>query len=398
MRKLWESFFENITTDNELDKFLRSISGKVIQDWEHDYQEYNDNSKQIIKRYFEESVFTENLELEGLKQDINWISLYAPICEKYVEEIKANINGFDFIKDKDGFLRNFRFVLYSMCVNKSYRTVLKELCILKENDELKGDDETKRYWDFVDRISTSKQFIEHLYMKYPVLFDLINLYSKQSAEYTLEILEHINNDKEQLIGKFDLKEFVLEAIKYGMGDTHLGGRTVCELYLQNGKVLIYKPRSSEIDNRLKIFSEVVYKKTGIQDVLNLPDNLSFPEYSYIEYIERKECSNDEDVKRYYRNIGKTLCILYIFNAKDYHGENIMASGDKPYLIDNETIFHKANDSGRCGVEEISGKIIDSVYGSGLLPITISSEKPEDLWRWEHLTLGRYACLRFRRRS
>lgn len=94
MRKLWKSFFENITTDIELDKFLRSISGKAIQDWEHDYQEYNDNSKQIIKRYFEENTFTENLELEGLKQDINWISLYAPICEKYVEEIKANINGF----------------------------------------------------------------------------------------------------------------------------------------------------------------------------------------------------------------------------------------------------------------------------------------------------------------
>ncbi|MFX3880842.1 DUF4135 domain-containing protein, partial [Streptococcus suis] len=38
-------------------------------------------------------------------------------------------------------------------------------------------------------------------------------------------------------------------------------------------------------------------------------------------------------------MGKILAFLHFFGAKDYHVENVLASGRFPYIIYNETILH-----------------------------------------------------------
>ncbi|MTW00417.1 DUF4135 domain-containing protein, partial [Streptococcus pneumoniae] len=75
---------------------------------------------------------------------------------------------------------------------------------------------------------------------------------------------------------------------------------------------------------------------GLSELLFVPKTLSKDSYSFVEFIEEKECNSLQEVEVYYTNMGKLLAFLHIFGAKDYHGENILACQEHPYLIDNET--------------------------------------------------------------
>lgn len=184
----------------------------------------------------------------------------------------------------------------------------------------------------------------------------------------------INFDK--IKKQFDLEDLNINYIKFDMGDTHANGKSVCTLILNDeSKRLLFKPRSAAIDLQLYKFSKELDHILNINHILMLPKILSGNNYCFVEFVENKECLTDKEISEYYLNMGKTLAILFLFHSKDYHGENILSSGPFPYLIDNETILHKVdkiyNDT---VIQEIAGYIAESVYGTGVLPFTISSQK------------------------
>lgn len=59
----------------------------------------------------------------------------------------------------------------------------------------------------------------------------------------------------------------------------------------------------------------------------------------MEFIQYKECNSIEEVRNFYIRQGEYLAILYLLNATDFHYENIVASGEFPYLVDLESLFH-----------------------------------------------------------
>ena len=64
--------------------------------------------------------------------------------------------------------------------------------------------------------------------------------------------------------------------------------------------------------------------------------LSRPTYGWEENIENKSCNTKEEIERYYFRLGIHLFLGYALGATDLHGENIVAHGEHPVIIDMET--------------------------------------------------------------
>ena len=102
---------------------------------------------------------------------------------------------------------------------------------------------------------------------------------------------------------------------------------------------------------------------------------------WMEYIEQKDCNNEEELKEFYVKSGMLLGILYSFNAVDFHFENIIAYGKDPVLVDLETLFHpdikyKVSNNLNSGFQAATEFIAESVSKIGLLPTKMRIKKDD----------------------
>ena len=118
------------------------------------------------------------------------------------------------------------------------------------------------------------------------------------------------------------------------GDTHRGGRSVAKVELDNGTILYYKPHSLDKNIKYRNFITIYAEKQ------------EFPAGRYNIYlmipmdgkkkIENIPCKNESEVEHYYFRMGIHLFLGYALGATDLHGENIIAHGEYPVIIDMET--------------------------------------------------------------
>ena len=94
-------------------------------------------------------------------------------------------------------------------------------------------------------------------------------------------------------------------------------------------------------------------------------------------IENIPCKNESEVEHYYFRMGIHLFLGYALGATDLHGENIIAHGEYPVIIDMETypgylkqqsekdgssVEEKINKSNRNKIRQIT------VIHTGMLPV------------------------------
>lgn len=149
-----------------------------------------------------------------------------------------------------------------------------------------------------------------------------------------------------------------------MGDKHWGGKSVSIIEFNDGKKIVYKPRSLQIDlffNKLLYFlvekNEIGFKWFKIINKGN---------YGWCEFVSYTECKTTQEIEEYYYRLGFLLCILYVLEATDFHYENIIAMGGHPMLIDLESFFHPYIPIE--GTETNQG-MDKSVLRTGILPLT-----------------------------
>ena len=90
-----------------------------------------------------------------------------------------------------------------------------------------------------------------------------------------------------------------------------------------------------------------------------------------ENIENKSCNIKEEIERYYFRLGIHLFLGYALGATDLHGENIVAHGEHPVIIDMETYPGYITKNSGSSTEEkaeikIREKIMTSVLNTGIL--------------------------------
>lgn len=155
-----------------------------------------------------------------------------------------------------------------------------------------------------------------------------------------ELTNRIRGDWDGLQEEFGLKG-ELKSIQLTGSDFHNRGQQVAIIESTGGTKAVYKPRSVMPDEGLvgdkgSAFAEL----NEMSDELQLP-TMRFRErkgYAYAQYAEQKPSKSVSEVRQYYRRLGQTVVATKLLGVNDLHQENIMATPDRPTIIDAETSF------------------------------------------------------------
>ncbi len=256
------------------------------------------------------------------------------------------------------------------------RTLLHELGEARQTSALRGESPEARFQFFCDLIATSR-YRKYLTRKYPVLMRALINTVAQWESFVTELLSDFCKDAADIRAHFFAnKAQTLSSIRLAAGDDHCDGRSVSILIFTSGDQIVYRPQSTKTYEAFGAFVTWINNR-GLQNKLKLPRILSRGDHGWIEYVEHAACANEGEVQDFYYRQGAYLGILYLFNASDFHHENIIAAGPHPMLVDLETLIQPdLSLLGFLGDHAPPGNdAFKSVLGPGLLP--------QQIWKTEH---------------
>ena len=218
---------------------------------------------------------------------------------------------------------------------------------------------------------------EQLFAEFPVLGRLLAQVIELWHEASREMLQRIVTDRPSLESVYGIAvDANLTGIKQGMSEPHRGGRTVAILKFsktnQQWKV-VYKPKDIGVDAMYQSALSDLNAHSGLSP-LRILIILQKNNYGYMEYVEHRLCTDEEELERFYRNAGRLTGVLHVLGCTDCHYENLIASGDQLVLIDTETLLevdlpdHVTKSSNHdFAVSDLQRSMKHSVLRSGLLP-------------------------------
>ncbi|WP_127532365.1 type 2 lanthipeptide synthetase LanM [Paenibacillus kobensis] len=202
--------------------------------------------------------------------------------------------------------------------------------------------------------------------QYPVLARMMAEQAARAVRNGMELFGRLEEDYAQLqdtlLGGMPA---VLQRIAMSAGDSHQDGRTVTLLHFDNGTTVVYKPRSLQTDMAFAQWLDFL-ERSGLEDGPLAARTIDRGHYGWQQYIGHQTCANEEQVARYYYRMGVLSGIFHLFQSTDMHYENIVASGEMPFVIDMETVI--SNSIFKTGVVPFpASEIQRTVLTSGLYP-------------------------------
>lgn len=263
----------------------------------------------------------------------------------------------------------FKPVGSDVMINRIFiRTLIYDIHRQKDSGHLRGNSPEEQYAYYRDVLLKDSFYMDKLYAEFPELQRLILLAENHRRGLTGEIRNHLRADKEYIVQEFcNGRSFEhIEDIHFS-GDFHRGGRCTAKVRLDNGIALYYKPHSLEKSVGYQKVYGYLCRKTGM--TCKEVKYLSHETYGWEEEIENQSCNTKEAVERYYFRMGIHLFLGYALSATDLHGENIIAHGEYPVIIDMETypgyFITEEESSAENKIETI---LAGSVIHTGMLPV------------------------------
>lgn len=240
-----------------------------------------------------------------------------------------------------------------------------------EPDAVFGEDEKLEegsrdyYDDFVDRMldDGAKSF----FLEYPFLSRLFVAVVHQWISTVEEFLNRLTADWSDLQDAFaeDGATGSVTAIS-ATGDAHHGGRTVLKVAFESGTEAAYKPRKGGVVAGFYDLLEWVNANGNLPELRTI-DLLRREEYYWMEWVDPKECSVEEQVSEYYRRAGMLICLFYALDATDIHLENIIAEEGHPVSVDLETLAQPIVKPKWRAFDESASVVKDTVVRTGAVP-------------------------------
>ena len=209
-----------------------------------------------------------------------------------------------------------------------------------------------------------------LFIEYPVLGRLMVIIIGNWLNNMSDLAVHLSQDAQVL--EITKK---IDCVKGNISDSHNKGKGVLIIGFGENKQLVYKPRNLDIDIAYNKLVNSLNSK-GFPYELKAAHVINFKDHGWIEHIDYKEIESIQSAKDFYLKAGSLLCLIYVLCGNDFHGENIIAHGDTPVLIDLETIISykmlQLNEENKYikDVQEYIDIMQESVIGIGFLPIWI----------------------------
>lgn len=259
--------------------------------------------------------------------------------------------------------------LYSSIFEIISPTMVLELNIARLRGDLFGVTSKERYSSFIRHISKAETAINYL-NEYQVMTRLINSCLKNWIDNSFKLLENLCLDWWKICDVLGVEPTsVLTKIESTSSDKHRDGQCVMRLSFDSEEKLIYKPRNLDIELHFQSILKWINRK---KEVLAFPTLLILSEkhHGWVQYVEHRSCTDEEEVHRFYLRQGAYLALLYALEATDFHFENVIAAGESPFLVDLEALFHPRlynNESPETVSEKSFEVMANSVLRVGLLP-------------------------------
>ncbi|HWM07383.1 MAG TPA: type 2 lanthipeptide synthetase LanM family protein, partial [Actinophytocola sp.] len=251
-------------------------------------------------------------------------------------------------------------------LRKVSRVLVLELNAARITGRLEATDSAGRWTEFVDR-TCAPGYWDTVAGHYPTLLPRVRAAVDNRVRATVTFAQRFAADRARL-AELDGDQGELIEVSFGAGDSHRGGQTVVLLRCANGR-LVYKPRSVAVDHALARFLAKVVPDEP--DPIRVPRVLAMDSYGWAEHVEHRYCADDEELRRFYRNLGRWLAVMRLVGGTDLHQENLIAVGPVPVVVDCETLFtphFPAPPSGYgAAVDQAHDLVNGSVLGTGLLP-------------------------------
>lgn len=199
-----------------------------------------------------------------------------------------------------------------------------------------GDASTALYEQFLGELLAGG--LADLFYTYPVLGRVVATLVGHWRRAVGEFVRRLAADVDEIRTAFGIREGagVVDVLP-GAGDSHGRGRTVVGLRFEGGGRCYYKPRDLTPE---QFFASTVdrlnRRADGVPD-LRVPDVLAKDGYGWVNHVERRPTAAGS-VATYYERFGALLALAYVVCATDLHFENVVASGDRPVVVDYETIL------------------------------------------------------------
>ena len=209
--------------------------------------------------------------------------------------------------------------------------------------------------------------LRELLSRYPVMARQFAEEFDRRLEFARELARHLENDADELRHFFGLDPSVVEDFSSGLGDLHHTGRMVVKFTFGDGQSLIYKPRSLAKESAFIDFAAVFAPELQPARVVDRGS------YGWMEHVSHRSCPDVPSVRRCYYRMGLLLALVHGVRGDDCHFENLIVDGDRPVLIDGETLGHgralrRADDHPR---RRIADELENSVLSTGFLPIWVA---------------------------
>ncbi|MEZ4294103.1 MAG: type 2 lanthipeptide synthetase LanM family protein [Polyangiaceae bacterium] len=248
------------------------------------------------------------------------------------------------------------------------KTLVLEMHVARLLGKLVGDDPQSRFQSYLRGLSEPGA-LWGLFEEYPVLCRLMGERAIQTVEVQSEMMRRLAAGWPRLRAAFDLPADPGPLVAAGVsGDRHDGGRAVAMLRWESGCELVYKPKPLDIDVH---FQEMVawVNERGAEPALPILPVLSCGDHGFTGVVRPASCETAAEVERFFLRQGQMLGLFYGLLATDFHCENVIASGELPYPIDLESLFH--GEIGALDTTQSDGalesEIVYSVLRVGLLP-------------------------------
>ena len=346
----------------------KEICEKIIKEDVDEGERYSDTSdgdlfvlEVLCEELFDEEKGWEAYPSEGIFG--NFYRFFGRLAVKYAG--KSEMIGEEDLKNT--ILSNF----YSSASWIPIRVLIQDIYLQREKGALRGVIPSEEYRNYQEWFLNDRNYIQKLCKRYPEMKRLLLLRIMTVIQQVRRIMSGLSEDAEdlrkQLFPENPFRKIV--KIESGLSDTHHGGRTVAKIFLDNQKILIYKPRNLEKDQCfLELYGQFCHRAGLTFQSVRI---LAGKDYSWESYVEQRPCESAEEVKRYFQRMGILLFLCWLMDMSDMHGENIIAAGEYPIPVDLETL--PGNHGDEIAVHENADRMVaeelkHSVLSVGILPV------------------------------
>jgi type 2 lantibiotic biosynthesis protein LanM len=357
--------------DSEFQLFLKSIDTS-----ENMFKEILGHSEEQIKEFTGQPLpwVMQILDCLNASSDVKPSSDYLALVDPLIAHFRNKLLSFANKKESapsafqpEKFVDLLTEELATRLRKTIEKTLILETNIARLQNRLSGESKSERYASFIKLISTTEGRLA-IYLEYPVLIRRVWQMLEQWYEVSCEFIDRFCSDYDLLNKQFSLQSSAVHAITGGAGDVHCQGRSVQVIEFANKTKLVYKPRSLAVDCVFRELLRFLATK-GMKPDLKVPVTIDRGDYGWCEYIVRKDCKTEAQIKKFYERQGSWLALFHALGSCDLHLENLIASGEYPVVIDLETVFHPEMIERRIdSADELAmTNLFESVMSVGLLP-------------------------------